>query len=193
MYDVNRVELLAHEISSLEHHAANMILADREGVGLPDLFYPFMKFWIIEGPPGEETPPVGQLLETRKTRVFPRKGPITETNNSDELSQGCMKINCVTRCGLVKSKIRLLCPRHISKTPKCNGLDRLHATLVSAYTKETRRMGSFLKHKNSEKKWCDVIYNHVDYYEMLFRWGLRGIQYPEGISVVRADESILRG
>ncbi|KAF3397531.1 hypothetical protein DPV78_008300 [Talaromyces pinophilus] len=187
---------------------------DREGVGLPDMFYPFMKFWITDGPPREEPPP------------------------------GCMKINCVTRCGLVKNKIRLLCPRHISKNPKCiggeftmlidrgcalrddidrcdektvcesylawldarlglplenltvkqaNDLDRLHTTLASAYKKETRRMGSFLKHKGSEKKWRDVIYNHVDYYEMLFRWGLRDIQYPEGLSVVRADESVLKG
>ena len=32
---------------------------DREGVGLPDLFYPFMKLWIIEGPPREEPPLVG--------------------------------------------------------------------------------------------------------------------------------------
>jgi hypothetical protein len=155
-----------------------------------------------------------------------------------------MKINCVTRCGLVKSKIRLLCPRHISKNPKCiggeftmlidrgcalrddidrcdektvcegylawldarlglplekltikqaNDIDRLHTTLVSAYNRETRRMGSFLKHKDSEKKWCDLIYNHVDYYEMLFKWGLMTIQYPEGLSVVRAEESVLKG
>ncbi|EED13616.1 hypothetical protein TSTA_098730 [Talaromyces stipitatus ATCC 10500] len=187
---------------------------DREGVGLPDQFYPFMKFWIIEGPPKDEPPP------------------------------GCMKINCVTRCGLVKSRIRLLCARHISKNPKCiggeftmlinrgcalrdeidrcdektvcegylawldarlglpleelsvkkaNDLDRLHTTLVAAYNRETRRMGSFLKHKDSEKKWLDVIYNHVDYYEMLFKWGLRSIECPEGLSVVRADDSVLKG
>lgn len=178
---------------------------DREGVGLPDLFYPFMKLWIIEGPPREEPP------------------------------LACMKINCVTRCGLVKSKIRLLCPRHISKNPKCvggeftmlidrgcalrddinrcdektacegyiawvdarlglplesltvkqaNDLDRLHTTLVSAYRRETRYMGSFLKHRDSEKKWRDVIYNHVEFYEMLYNWGLRTIQYPKDLRVV---------
>ncbi|QGA21020.1 hypothetical protein EYB26_008730 [Talaromyces marneffei] len=36
---------------------------NREGVDLPDMFYPFMKFWIIEGPPREEPPPVRRLLE----------------------------------------------------------------------------------------------------------------------------------
>lgn len=36
---------------------------DREGVGLPDMFYPFMKFWIIEGPPREGPPPVCHCLE----------------------------------------------------------------------------------------------------------------------------------
>ena len=40
---------------------------DREGVGLPDLFYPFMKFWIIEGPPREEPPPVSHFLGTEVT------------------------------------------------------------------------------------------------------------------------------
>lgn len=155
-----------------------------------------------------------------------------------------MRINCVTRCGLVKGKIRLLCPRHISKNAKCiggeftmlidrgcalrddidrcdeqivcegyltwlnarlglqaenlsvkqaNDLDRLHTTLVAAYNKETDCMGSFLKHKYSEKKWRDVIYNHVDYYEMLFGWGLTSIRFPEGLSVIRADEFILSG
>ncbi|KAL3703794.1 hypothetical protein TMatcc_009483 [Talaromyces marneffei ATCC 18224] len=76
---------------------------------------------------------------------------------------------------------------------QANDLDRLHTTIVSAYNKETRRMGSFLKHKNSEKKWRDVIYNHVEYYDMLFKWGLRSIEYPESLSVAPADESVLKG
>lgn len=37
---------------------------DRERVGLPDLFYPFMKFWITDGPPREEPPPVSHFLGT---------------------------------------------------------------------------------------------------------------------------------
>jgi hypothetical protein len=31
---------------------------DKEGVDLSKIFYPFMKFWMIEGPPKEEPPPV---------------------------------------------------------------------------------------------------------------------------------------
>lgn len=31
---------------------------DREDVDLPNLFHPFMKLWICEGPPQEQPPPV---------------------------------------------------------------------------------------------------------------------------------------
>lgn len=69
-------------------------------------------------------------------------------------------------------------------------LKKLHATLNSAYKQETKGMGSFLKHQHSEKKWKDVIYNHVEMYNMLFDWGLRTIHYPEGLSVVRAENFV---
>ncbi|OKL60674.1 hypothetical protein UA08_03956 [Talaromyces atroroseus] len=176
---------------------------DKEGASLSKKFYPFMKFWMIEGPPKWESPP----------------------------------------CGLVKSRIRLLCQRHISKKLKCIGgeftmlidrgcalrddihrcdektvcegyldwvqaklglpvdkltptqvheLRKLHADLTLAYEKDIKGMGSFYKHERSEKKWKDVIYNHVDLYNMLFDWGLRTIRYPEGLSVVRAEESVIQ-
>lgn len=77
-------------------------------------------------------------------------------------------------------------------TPKqLNGLGKLHATLVSIYKLETQRMGSFLRHEDSEKEWRDVIYNHIDLYDMLFTWGLRSIEYPQSLSVVPAESSIL--
>lgn len=117
------------------------------------------------------------------------------------IDRGCALRDDIDRCDeetvcegyLAWLDARLGLPLEKLTVKQANDLDRLHTTLMSAYNRETRRMGSFLKHKDSEKKWCDVIYNHVDYYQMLFKWGLRTIQYPESLSVVRAEESVLKG
>jgi hypothetical protein len=107
----------------------------------------------------------------------------------DDIHRCDEKTVCQGYLDWVEAKLGL--PADKLTQTQVDDLSRLHATLTSAYEKETKGMGSFLNHKYSEKRWTDVIYNHVDLYDMLFDWGLRTILYPEGLSVVRAEESVV--